>query len=92
MVYERILVQDPANAAAIQGLAETREMMGLSAQFDLAMQLANEGKIERALAFLAAIQERSPGFRNVDVQIEQLQAQDEARLAFEQADMAFARQ
>ncbi|MDI9548506.1 MAG: hypothetical protein QM346_13000, partial [Chloroflexota bacterium] len=92
LVYERILVQDPANAAAIQGLAETREMMGLSAQFDLAMQLANEGKIERALAFLAAIQERSPGFRNVDVQIEQLQAQDEARLAFEQADMAFARQ
>ncbi len=92
LAYERILAQDPANAAAIQGLAETREMMGLSAQFDLAMQLAEEGKIERALAFLAAIQERSPGFRNVDVQIKQLQAQDEARLAFEQAEQAFARQ
>ncbi len=90
-VYEQILTQDPANAAAIQGLAETREMMGLNAQFDLALQLAQEGKVERALAFLAAIQERSPGFRNVDVQIKQLQAQDEARLAFEQAEQAFDR-
>jgi len=91
-VYEQILARDASNAAAVQGLAETREMMGMVAQYDLAMQLAQEGKSDRALAFLLAIQENSPGFRDVEAKIKQLQAQGEVQLTFEAAEQAYAQQ
>ncbi len=88
-VYEQVLAHDRNNAAAIQGLAEAREMMSLVAQYDLAMQLAQEGKSERALAFLTAIQERSPGFRDIEARIEEIRTQDVVRLAFETAELAY---
>ena len=91
-LYESVLARDPSNQGALQGIQETRDMMALVAEFDLAMQLADEGNVDRALAFLHGIQTKSPGFRNVDVQIEQLQALEEAKLVFEQAEAAYAQQ
>ena len=92
LAYEQVLARDPANATAVQGLAETRGLMGLVAQYDLAMQLMQEGKPDRALAFLLAIQESSPGFREVEAKIKQLQTQGEVQLAFETAEQAYAQQ
>ena len=91
-LYEEVLSRDPSSTSALQGIQETRDMMGLVAEFDLAMQLANEGNVDRALAFLYGIQTKSPGFRNVDVQIKQLQALEEAKMIFEAAEAAYARQ
>lgn len=88
--YELVLASDPNNAGARQGIQETRDIMALVAQFDLAMQLADDGNIDRALTFLQDIQQKSPGFRNVDVQIKQLESMEQARLTFEAAETAYA--
>ena len=91
-LYESVLAHDPSNQGALQGIQETRDMMALVAEFDLAMQLADEGNVDRALSFLHSIQTKSPGFRNVDVRIEQLQALEEANQVFGQAEAAYAQQ
>jgi tetratricopeptide (TPR) repeat protein len=87
--YEEVLARDPSSAGALQGIQETRDMMALVAEYDLAMQLAGEDNVDRALAFLSSIQAKSPGFRNVDVQIKELQSLEEAKRIFEAAEAAY---
>ena len=87
--YELVLARDPQNASAQQGIQETRELMALVAQFDLAMDLVDEGNIERALTFLNGIQSKSPGFRNVDVEIKRLESMDVVQELFLKAESAY---
>ncbi len=87
--YEIVLAREPQNAAAQQGIQETRDLMALVAQFELAMGLADEGNIDRALTFLDGIQSKKPGFRNVDVEIKRLQSLGEVQNLYMTAESAY---
>lgn len=87
--YVSVLSADPTNQGALAGKAEAENMLALAAEYNMAIEMAEQGNVERAMAFLTSIQERAPSFRDVGAQIEKLQGQIKARELFVAAEAAY---
>lgn len=90
--YANVLSSDPTNQGALMGKAEAENMLALAAEYNMAIEMAEQGNVERAMAFLTSIQERAPSFRDVGAQIEKLQGQIRARELFVAAEAAYQEQ
>lgn len=89
-LLEEVLARDPANIDAQQGLASARTQLGLTVNYDVALDVATAGNLPRAIAILESIKAKSPSFRDVEDQINRLTAQAEARAMLAAADRSFS--
>ena len=71
-LYEAVLVRDPGNAAAYAGRTETRRLLALSVNYDVALQVAEADNLPRAVRIMKSIQATSPTFRDVGAQVGRL--------------------
>lgn len=89
-LLEEVLARDPENVDARQGLESARTQLGLTVNYDIALEVAQAGNLPRAIAILQSIKGKSPSFRDVDAQISRLTKQAEVQDTLAAAERAFS--
>ena len=89
-LYEGVLARDPDNPAAYAGRTETRRLLALSVNYDVALQVAEAGNLPRALRIMQGVQATSPTFRDVGAQLGRLTGLAQAEKVFQAAEKAAA--
>lgn len=91
-LYAELLVDEPSDQSALAGQDEAKRMMALDIEYSEILTQIDSGDFERALAELANLQEKSPGFRDVPILIEQLTNISSVEEAYAAAEVAYNNQ
>src|SRR5262249_34796235 len=89
-LYNTVLIRDPHNAAAQQGLQEANHQTDLSVVYDVAIRVANSGNLKRSLLMLESIKAKSANFRDIDARLKRVNSLLAAEQSYQAAQNAFA--
>jgi TolB protein len=89
-LYETVLMRDPDNVTAQQGLGEAKRLRGVAVAYDVAMQVAAAGNLRRAQSLLTTISANANAYRDVDTKLSQLNTQIAAETLFLDAEKTFS--
>jgi TolB protein len=89
-LYTTVLMRDPNNDSAQQGLVTANRQTGLSVIYDLAIRVANSGNLERSLLMLQSIKDKSPTFRDIDQRLTRVNTLLTAEHSYKSAEKAFS--
>lgn len=87
--YEALLVQEPDNATFARELAKAEEQLALKEEYELAMHSLASNDKSRARSLLGTIQKRAPGYRDVQLQIAEIDTADDVSELLKTANLAF---
>lgn len=85
-LYEQVLSRKPDSAEAAKGYKEAQRQIELAASYDQALQLLGAGNTDAALTALQEIQASTPGYKDVERQIDTIRMQGKLGEMFVQAE------
>jgi tetratricopeptide (TPR) repeat protein len=88
--YERIKAVDPNFPGLDEAIDQAQALKDVEIQYTQAMNLLQLGDSAQALDILKAISQKMPNYRDVSLQIKNLQTQTEMASILQQADQAYA--
>jgi tetratricopeptide (TPR) repeat protein len=88
--YERIKEVDPNFPGLTEAIDQAQALKDIEIQYTQAMNLLQLGDSAQALDILRAISQKMPNYRDVSLQIRNLQTQTEMSSTLAQADQAFS--
>jgi tetratricopeptide (TPR) repeat protein len=88
--YEKIKAVNPNFPGLMEAIEQAQSLKDIEVQYIQAMNLLNLGDSAQALDLLTGISEKMPNYRDVSIQIKNLQTQAEMTSVLQQADQAFS--
>jgi len=88
-LFDEALAAEPDNASIRQARNEAQRQKELDAEYSAAMAVLDAGDTERAFELLSAIERKAPGYRDVALRLEQMQASGSVEKLFANANLAF---
>jgi tetratricopeptide (TPR) repeat protein len=88
--YERIKAANPDFPGLTEAIDRAQALKDIEVQYSQAMNLLKLGDAAQALDILKGISEEMPNYRDVSLQIQNLQTQTEMASVLQQADQAFS--
>ena len=87
--YENIKAKNPEFPGLTEAIAQAEKLKDVEIQYTQAMNLLQTGDSAQALAILTEISQEMPNYRDVSLQIKNLQSAAKMNSVFQQADQAF---
>ena len=87
--FDELLLLMPDNDQATEGIEETQLQMSLVADYNSAVALEEEGRLEEALVVYRGLEERSANYRDVATRTKSIERMDEAEVVFQDAEEMF---
>ncbi len=88
--FDRIKTTDPGFPGLTDAIAQAQALKDIEIEYTQAMNLLQLGDSAQALDILKAISQKMPNYRDVSLQIKNLQTQTEMTSVLQQADQAYA--
>jgi tetratricopeptide (TPR) repeat protein len=87
--YESIKAKNPDFPGLTEAITKAQGLKDIEVQYMQAMNLLNVGDSAQALVLLQEISQKMPNYRDVSLQVKNLQTQSEMTSVLQQADQAF---
>lgn len=87
--FESLLEDSPDNGEYQTGLDKARAQLALETEYQDAVELLDTGNIEDARLRLTALENKAPGYRDVQLRLAQISASGEVKKLFETAALAY---